>query len=115
MDTLRDGRAFWRQPHEAWQLFRMQGPASNRESLVMVSHLLDAKEVRGDLENLTLEKTKGVPLFIEEFIRSLKDLKIIERKGNRYLFARDFLEMSIPSTIQDVIMARVDDIPEGAK
>jgi class 3 adenylate cyclase/tetratricopeptide (TPR) repeat protein len=88
---------------------------SNRESLVMVSHLLDAKEVRGDLENLTLEKTEGVPLFIEEFIRSLKDLKIIERKGNRYLFARDFLEMSIPSTIQDVIMARVDAIPEGAK
>ena len=88
---------------------------SNRESLVMVSHLLDAVEIHGDLEDFILEKTEGVPFFIEEFIRSLKDLKIIERKGNQYVFAKDFLEMTIPSTIQDVIMARVDTLPEGIK
>ena len=61
---------------------------SNKESLVMVSHLLDAKEIHGDLEDFTLEKTEGVPLFIEEFMRSLKDLKIIERKGNQYFFMK---------------------------
>ncbi|KKL81534.1 hypothetical protein LCGC14_1993810, partial [marine sediment metagenome] len=33
----------------------------------------------------------------------------------QYLFAKDFPEMTIPSTIQDVIMARVDALPEGAK
>ncbi|KKL67217.1 hypothetical protein LCGC14_2137190, partial [marine sediment metagenome] len=88
---------------------------SNMESLVMVSHLLDAVEIHGDLENFVLEKTEGVPFFIEEFIRSLKDMKIIEKKGNQYLFAKDFPEMTIPSTIQDVIMARVDGLPEGAK
>ena len=88
---------------------------SNRESLMMVSHLLDEAEIQSDLEDFILEKTEGVPFFIEEFIRSLKDLKIIERKDNQYLFVKDFLEMTIPSTIQDVIMARVDTLPEGAK
>ncbi|MBW1863498.1 MAG: hypothetical protein JRJ02_14170, partial [Deltaproteobacteria bacterium] len=88
---------------------------SNRESLAMVSHLLDAAEIHRDFEDFILEKTEGVPFFIEEFIRSLKDLKVIERKDNQYLFAKDFLEMTIPSTIQDVIMARVDSLPEGAK
>jgi class 3 adenylate cyclase/tetratricopeptide (TPR) repeat protein/ABC-type lipoprotein export system ATPase subunit len=88
---------------------------SNRESLVMVSNILNTAEIHGDLEDFILEKTEGVPFFIEEFIRSLKDLKIIERKDNQYLFAKDFLEMTIPSTIQDVIMARVDALPEGAK
>ncbi len=82
---------------------------------MMVSPLLNATEIHKDLEGFILEKTEGVPFFIEEFIRSLKDLKIIERKGNQYLFAKDFLEMTIPSTIQDVIMARVDTLPEGAK
>jgi len=82
---------------------------------MMVNHLLDAVEIHGDLEDFILEKTEGVPFFIEEFIRSLKDLKIIERKDKQYLFAKDFLEMTIPSTIQDVIMARVDSLPEGAK
>jgi class 3 adenylate cyclase/predicted ATPase len=88
---------------------------SNRESLMMVGYLLDAAEIHRDLEDFTLEKTDGVPFFIEEFIRSLKDLKIIKKKNNQYLFAKDFLEMTVPSTIQDVIMARVDTLTEGAK
>jgi predicted ATPase/class 3 adenylate cyclase len=88
---------------------------SNRESLMMVSYLLNAAEIHRDLEDSILEKTDGVPFFIEEFIRSLKDLKIIKKKNNQYLFAKDFPEMTTPSTIQDVIMARVDVLPEGAK
>ncbi|PQP34895.1 hypothetical protein C6A37_05365 [Desulfobacteraceae bacterium SEEP-SAG9] len=88
---------------------------SNRESLMMVSHLLDSVKIHGDLEEFILEKTEGVPFFIEEFIRSLKDLKVIKEKDNQYIFAKDILEMTIPSTIQDVIMARVDTLPEGAK
>jgi len=62
-----------------------------------------------------LEKTEGIPFFIEEFIKSLKDLNIIERKNNKYHLAKDIREMTIPSTVHDVIMARVDSLPEGAK
>jgi class 3 adenylate cyclase/tetratricopeptide (TPR) repeat protein len=88
---------------------------SNRESLAMVNHLLGTKDTDGNLEDLILEKTEGVPFFIEEFIRSLRDLKIIEKRDNKYHLAKDLQEMTIPSTIQDVIMARVDSLPEGAK
>ncbi len=88
---------------------------SNRESLAMVNHLLGTKDIDSNLEDLILEKTEGVPFFIEEFIRSLRDLKIIEKRDNKYHLAKDLQEMTIPSTIQDVIMARVDSLPEGAK
>jgi len=88
---------------------------SNRESLVMVSHLLGTEELDKDLEEFILEKTEGVPFFIEEFTKSLKDLKIIEREDNRYRLAKDIQQVAIPSTIQDVIMARVDSLTEGAK
>jgi len=88
---------------------------SNRESILMISHLLDTADIDSDLEELILEKTEGVPFFIEEFIRSLKDLKYIERKGNRYYLAKSLQDVSIPSTIHDVIMTRVDSLPEGAK
>jgi class 3 adenylate cyclase/tetratricopeptide (TPR) repeat protein len=88
---------------------------SNRESLAMVTHLLGIEEIDRQLETLILEKTEGVPFFIEEFIKSLKDLKIIERKKTAYHLAKDLQEVTIPSTIQDVIMARVDTLPEGAK
>jgi predicted ATPase len=88
---------------------------SNRESLAMVAYLLGTEEIDRDLEELILEKTEGVPFFIEEFIKSLQDLKIMERKDNKYYLARDIKDLIIPSAIQDMIMARVDSLPEGAK
>jgi class 3 adenylate cyclase/tetratricopeptide (TPR) repeat protein len=88
---------------------------SNRESLLMAPHLAGAEEIDRDLEDLILQKTEGVPFYIEEFIRSLKDMKIIESKANRCYLAKDIQHLVIPSTIQDVIMARVDILPTGAK
>jgi predicted ATPase len=82
---------------------------------MMVSHLLGTEELDKDLEEFILEKTEGVPFFIEELIRSLKDLKIIERENNRYRITKDIKEVTIPATVQDVIMARVDSLPEGTK
>jgi predicted ATPase/class 3 adenylate cyclase len=88
---------------------------SNRESLMMVSHLLGTEELDKDLEEFILEKTEGVPFFIEELIKSLKDLKIIEREDNRYRITKDIKQVTIPATVQDLIMARVDSLPEGSK
>ncbi|NIS59982.1 MAG: AAA family ATPase [Proteobacteria bacterium] len=88
---------------------------SNRESLMMVSHLLGTEEFDKNLEEFILEKTEGVPFFIEELVKSLKDLKIIERKDDRYHLVKDIKEVVIPATVQDVIMARVDSLAEETK
>jgi class 3 adenylate cyclase len=88
---------------------------SNRESLMMVSHLLGTEDLDSNLEEFILEKTEGVPFFIEELVKSFKDLKIIEREDNKYRIAKDLKEVAIPATIQDVIMARVDSLAEGVK
>jgi class 3 adenylate cyclase/tetratricopeptide (TPR) repeat protein len=88
---------------------------SNRETLIMVSHLLGTEAFDKDIEQLVLEKTEGIPFFIEELINSLRDQRIIEKKDNKYHVAKDTREVIIPSTIQDVIMARMDSLPEGAK
>jgi len=88
---------------------------SNRESLMTVSHLLGTEEFDKELEEFILEKTEGVPFFIEELIKSLKDLKIIARENNRYRITKDIKEVTIPATVQDVIMARVDSLAEGVK
>jgi len=88
---------------------------SNRESLLMVYHILQSEKLDSNLEEFILEKTEGIPFFIEELIKSLKDLKIIERENNRYRLTKDISEVTIPATIQDVIMARVDSLPEEIK
>jgi class 3 adenylate cyclase/tetratricopeptide (TPR) repeat protein len=88
---------------------------SNRESLALTAHLLGTENIDSDLEELVLKKTDGIPFFIEEFVKSLRDLAIIEEMNNTCYLAKDAREVSIPSTIQDVIMARVDALPEEAK
>ena len=88
---------------------------SNRESLKMAYQILDTKQLDKHLEDFILEKTEGVPFFIEEFIRSLKDLKMIESKNNTYFLSKEISHVTVPSTIHDVIMARVDALPEGAR
>jgi len=88
---------------------------SNRESLAMVADLLGSDNIAPDLQDLILEKTEGVPFFIEEFVRSLRDMGIIERTNYTYHLPKDLDRVAIPSTIQDVIMARVDSLPDAAK
>jgi len=88
---------------------------SNRESLQMVYHILGTGEIDKNVEDLIIEKTEGVPFFVEEFVKSLKELKIIQKKRNIYFLSKGIGKMTIPSTIHDVVMARVDSLPEGAK
>ena len=88
---------------------------SNQESLKMVSHLLGTTVADSAVEELILEKTEGVPFYIEEFTKSLKDLQVIEKGDTGYRMTKDIQTISIPTTIHDVIMARIDSLPEKAK
>ncbi len=87
---------------------------SERESLSMLTHLLGTPHIDAALADLITQKTEGAPFFMEELIKSLKDLKAIV-KTDKYYLARNIDQVAIPSTIQDVIMARVDLLPEDAK
>lgn len=88
---------------------------SNRQSLAMAANILITDNIASDLLEIILEKTEGVPFFIEEFVRSLKDLNIIGQKNGKYQLEKDVRTVEIPSSIQEVIMARVDSLPAGAK
>ena len=81
----------------------------------MLTSILGTREIEKSLEELILEKTEGVPFFIEEFIKSLKDLKIIEKKDGVYHLTRDIHDVTIPGTVQDMIMARVDSLPDAGR
>ena len=88
---------------------------SHRESLSMAAHLLGANQMDLDLRKMIMEKTDGVPLYIEEFIQSLKDLGLVEGKEGSFYLMPDKKLMVVPATIRDVIMARVDSLPADAK
>jgi predicted ATPase len=65
----------------------------------MACHLLGSTEIGTELEQFILEKTEGVPFFIEEFIKSLVDLKIIDDRDGCWNLYRHMDQLAIPATI----------------
>jgi tetratricopeptide (TPR) repeat protein len=88
---------------------------SNRETLAMAAHLLGTEQIAANLANLIFDKTEGVPFFIEEFLKALRERRLIARDAHGYDLVEDQEDLAIPTTIQDVLMARVDTLSEGAK
>ena len=88
---------------------------SNHESLGLVAHLLGSDDIDLDLQQLILAKTEGIPFFIEEFVKSLQELGLISQEEGLVRLQGDPHSLAIPSTIQDMIMARVDHLPDPAK
>jgi len=88
---------------------------STRETLSMAKHQLGGGELDASLEDLILEKTEGVPFFVEEFLKSLRDIHLLEVSDGSYRLMEGYEDVSVPATIQDVLRARVDVLPDSAK
>ena len=53
-------------------------------------------------------KSEGVPLFIEEITRSILESGDLEEVGERYVLRQSVRDFTIPSTLQDSLIARLD-------
>jgi class 3 adenylate cyclase/tetratricopeptide (TPR) repeat protein len=81
--------------------------------------LIDRIFANGDLPNaarrLIEERAGGNPFYLGEIVRSLLEQGALERRGEA-LFATATIEsISIPPTVQEVISARADRLPETAR
>jgi class 3 adenylate cyclase/predicted ATPase len=53
-------------------------------------------------------KSQGIPLFIEEITRSILESGDLEEVGERYALRQSIRDFTIPSTLQDSLLARLD-------
>jgi class 3 adenylate cyclase/tetratricopeptide (TPR) repeat protein len=60
-----------------------------------------------DLRQLIIGKAEGNPFFVEEVTRSLLESGVLQRTNGSYAL-REGREVSIPDTIQEVLLARID-------
>ncbi|WP_169316397.1 ATP-binding protein [Desulfomonile tiedjei] len=90
-------------------------PLLEKDSRKMTRILLNTDSIDPNLEDLIIDKTEGVPFFLEEFLTSAKDLKFIKKDRGSYKLAPDFSGVSLPLTVNSAIMARVDKLPRKAK
>jgi class 3 adenylate cyclase/tetratricopeptide (TPR) repeat protein len=85
------------------------------ESASMVRGVLQAAGIPDTLQQAIVAKAEGNPFFIEEVSRSLVESGVLMRKGSGYALARPVEQVSIPDTIQEVILSRLDRLQRNAK
>lgn len=65
------------------------------------------------LEELVLGKVQGNPFFVESIVHSLLEQgHLVDGEGGRRVLGDSFSEIAIPDSIQDVVLSRIDRLPE---
>ncbi len=88
-------------------------PEAHMETLV--EQILQSADIPDAVKELIAQKAEGNPLFIEELSKALVEEGTLHRVNGGYQLTRPLTEVTIPGTIQGVIMARIDRLPEAAK
>jgi class 3 adenylate cyclase/tetratricopeptide (TPR) repeat protein len=91
------------------------GALSSDDSVGMAASMLATSRLPAGLEDLVVRKAEGNPFFVEEVIKSLRESGVLRRDGERFVLARPLADVSIPDTIQGVIMARIDRLEDAPK
>jgi class 3 adenylate cyclase/tetratricopeptide (TPR) repeat protein len=88
---------------------------SESETAAMTRALLGTPETPAELRALIARKADGNPFFVEEVTKSLLEEGVLRREDGRITLARDVGDVSVPDTIHDVLMARIDRLADDPK
>ena len=78
------------------------------QSAAMVSALAGGKALPAALLEQILTRTDGVPLFVEELTKSILESGELKEAGDHYEYAGSARAVTIPATLRDSLMARLD-------
>jgi len=90
-------------------------PLSTIESRKLVESLLTIENLPEATKEEILTKSEGNPFFIEEVIRSLIEQEMIYRDDDHWRARDEIATISVPDTIQSVLLARVDRLQTEAR
>jgi tetratricopeptide (TPR) repeat protein len=74
----------------------------------LVRSVVGRKRLPGEMVEQILEKTDGIPLFIEELTKTVLESGLLRETESEYILDSPLPALSIPSTLQDSLMARLD-------
>jgi class 3 adenylate cyclase/tetratricopeptide (TPR) repeat protein len=76
----------------------------------LLTHLARGKSLPPEVVEHIVTKTDGVPLYVEELTRMLLDSELLREESDRYVLTGPLTTVSIPDTLQDSLMARLDQL-----
>jgi predicted ATPase len=79
-----------------------------RDRTALVEQIAGGKPLPEEVSEQIANRTDGVPLFVEEFTKSVLESGVLREEANRYVLDRALPSLAIPTTLQDSLMARLD-------
>ena len=90
-------------------------PLSEEDTAALISRLLEVEALPPALRARIVERSEGTPLFCEEFLRMLIDDGKLVREGGHWRATEESTEVAVPHSIQALLSARLDGLPEAEK
>lgn len=78
------------------------------DTVDMLSRITGGKALPPEVVEQVVAKTDGVPLFVEELLKTVLDSDMVEEIDGRYELTRPLPALGIPSTLHASLMARLD-------
>jgi class 3 adenylate cyclase len=88
---------------------------TREESTALAQEILGTATIPAALERLIDDTTDGNPLFVEELTLSLLESGNLVREDGRYAMARPAEALPLPTTLQGVLLARIDRLDDDLK
>jgi ABC-type oligopeptide transport system substrate-binding subunit/class 3 adenylate cyclase len=85
------------------------------DSALLVSNLLEVADLPPSIRDLILTRSDGNPFYLEEIIRNLIDQEVLQQHGEKWRASEDILEVTIPETLQGVLLARIDRLEDEVR
>jgi class 3 adenylate cyclase/tetratricopeptide (TPR) repeat protein len=77
----------------------------------LVGHRASGKRLPKEVVAHIVDKADGVPLYVEELTKTILESDFLREETDRFVLAGVLSELSIPATLQDSLMARLDRLP----
>jgi len=79
-----------------------------RQRAEMISYLIGRKALPREITDQIVDRTDGVPLFIEELTKAVVESGVLSDAGDRYTMAGPLPPFAIPTSLQASLLARLD-------
>ncbi len=103
----------WQEPRVIRNLVLQ--PLAAAQSAQFLDALIGSGKELESLRQAIIEQAGGNPMFIVELVEQLLASGVLEREGRRVKLKKQPGEIRLPPSVQAVVAARIDALPEAAK
>lgn len=88
---------------------------SPEDTIQMLKSLLKSEHIPVDLLQFVKKNVEGNPFYLEEFINTLIESKLLVHEKESWAMTRSIAELEVPLTIHEVIAGRIGRLPNEMK